>query len=510
MSTHISIRTPASPPIISRRSVCLLVTGLVLGVALSLGLTAVAQRGTPLPLDELRQFTGVFAAIKNNYVEPVEDKTLIKSAIVGMLADLDPHSAYLDAEAFRDMQASTQGEFGGLGIEVGVEDGFVKVIAPIEDTPAARAGVLAGDLIIRIDDQPTKGMPLSDAVKLMRGEPKTRIVLTITRQNLAQPVEVTIVRDVIRVRSVRSKMLDDDVAYVRISQFQEKTGADMVEHLRKLGAATRENQAPKGLVLDLRNDPGGLLNSAIGVSAAFLPRGAAIVSTDGRMAESHRQYNATPRHYARGERDYLANAPAWLKTVPMVVLVNVGSASASEIVAGALQDHQRASVLGNRTFGKGSVQVILPVSADTAIKLTTSRYFTPSGRSIQATGIVPDHVVADTAQGDLFRLPREADLQRHLRSQNPEDEVKTDLRALPARDADELPPMFEFGGADDFQLAQALNVLAGRPVVTALAVASDAASDTALNAETDAAAAAPVERLTITPSGVVPADTRQR
>jgi len=475
----------------SWRSLTLLGVGVVAGVVLSLSLSAVAQRGSPLPLEELRQFTGVFAAIKNNYVEPVEDATLIKSAIAGMLSDLDPHSAYLDAEAFRDMQANTQGAFGGLGIEVGVEDGFVKVIAPIEDTPAARAGVLAGDLIIRIDDQPTKGMPLNDAVKLMRGEPKTDIVLTILRQNAAQPVEVNIVRDVIRVRSVRSKMLDDDVAYLRISQFQEKTGADMVEQLRKLSV----DGNPKALVLDLRNDPGGLLNSAIGVSAAFLPRGTPIVSTDGRTSESRRQYTASARYYARGERDYLANAPAWLKTVPMVVLVNVGSASASEIVAGALQDHSRAQIVGNRTFGKGSVQVILPISSDTAIKLTTSRYYTPSGRSIQATGIVPDHIVADTAQGDLFQLPREADLQRHLKSQNPEAEVKSDARAAPAT---ELPPMFEFGGADDFQLKQALNVLAGRPVEMAQAVevaATDAPAE---------AATAPVEHLTITPDGVVP------
>jgi len=484
------------------RSFSLLSAGILVGVSLSLGISAVAQRGSPLPLDELRQFTGVFAAIKNNYVEPVEDKTLIKSAISGMLSDLDPHSAYLDADAFRDMQATTQGAFGGLGIEVGTEDGFVKVISPIEDTPAARAGVLAGDLIIRIDDQPTKGMPLGDAVKLMRGEPKTGIVLTIQRQNLAQPIEVKIVRDVIKVRSVRSKMLDDNVAYVRISQFQEKTGADMVEHLRKLGESLGKNGVPKGLVLDLRNDPGGLLNSAIGVSAAFLPRGTPVVSTDGRTSESRRQYNASARHYARGERDYLASAPAWLKTVPMVVLVNVGSASASEIVAGALQDHGRAPIVGNRTFGKGSVQVILPVSSDTAIKLTTSRYFTPNGRSIQATGIVPDHVVADTAQGDLFRLPREADLQRHLSNADPDAEVKTE-RAAPVKDISELPPMFEFGGADDFQLQQALNVLAGRPVQAPQAV--EVASQTADTVTDNTPAAPRTERLTITPDGVVPA-----
>ena len=469
------------------RSLSLLSTGVVAGVALSLGITAVADRGAPLPLDELRQFTSVFAAIKNNYVEPVEDKTLIRGAIAGMLSDLDPHSAYLDADAFRDMQASTQGEFGGLGIEVGTEDGFVKVISPIEDTPAARAGVLAGDLIIKIDDKPTKGMTLNDAVKLMRGEPKTPINLTIMREGVAQPVEVTIVRDIIKVRSVRSKMLDDGMAYLRISQFQEKTGADMVEQLRKLGA----KGAPRGLVLDLRNDPGGLLHSAIGVSAAFLPANVTVVSTDGRAQDARRKYVASPIDYARGEDDYLAEAPDWFKTVPMTVLVNVGSASASEIVAGALQDHKRAKVMGNRTFGKGSVQVILPVSQDSAIKLTTSRYFTPSGRSIQATGIEPDYVVADTAEGDLFRLPREADLQRHLSNeQNPDGEIKSDTKATPPT---ELPPVFEFGSADDFQLKQAINVLNGRPVEPSKPrpVSKISASDN-------------VERLTITPNGVVP------
>jgi len=467
------------------RSLYLVSTGLIVGVALSLGLTAVAQRGAPLPLEELRQFSSVFEAIKQNYVEPVDDKTLIRSAISGMLSDLDPHSAYLDEEAFRDMQTSTQGEFGGLGIEVGTENGFIKIISPIEDTPAARAGVLAGDLIIRIDDTPTQGITLSDAVKLMRGKPNTPIKLSIMREGAAQALDITIVRDIIKVRSVRSKMLADDVAYLRISQFQERTGSDMVAQLRKLGAGG----APRGLVLDLRNDPGGLLHGAIGVSAAFLPRSVPVVSTDGRTPDSRRKYVASPADYARGVGgDYLAAAPDWLKTVPMVVLVNVGSASASEIVAGALQDHKRAKVLGNRTFGKGSVQVILPVSSESAIKLTTSRYFTPNGRSIQATGIVPDYVVPDTAGGDLFRLPREADLRRHLTNQqNPDGEVKSATESVPT----ERLPMFEFGGVDDFQLKQALNVLAGRP----------------LDAPQPAAAvAATVERLTITPDGVKPAN----
>lgn len=435
----------------------LVAIGAVAGILLSVGVSAVAQRGSPLPLDELRQLSNVFAAIKNNYVEAVDDKTLIGNAISGMVSNLDPHSAYLDADAFREMQTATQGEFGGLGIEVGAEDGFVKVISPIEDTPAARAGIQAGDLIIKIDDTPTKGMSLNDAVKLMRGAPKSPITLTIMRADRPQPIVVKIVRDIIKVRSVRSKMLDSNVAYLRIAQFQEKTGPDLARHLKELGA----KGAPKSLVLDLRNDPGGLLTSAIGVAGAFLPPDALVVSTDGRTPDSRHKYRATPSEYARGEGNYLNDLPGWVKTVPMVVLVNVGSASASEIVAGALQDHKRAKVLGNRTFGKGSVQVILPLSESTAVKLTTSRYFTPSGRSIQATGIEPDYVVADTADGDLFRLPREADLQRHLSNQqSPDAEVKSNNDD----NTEVAGKAFEFGGKDDFQLQQALNLLAGKPV----------------------------------------------
>ncbi|ANN79797.1 S41 family peptidase [Bordetella flabilis] len=480
------------------RSFGLVSLGVVAGVLLSVGVTAVAQRGgSPLPLDELRQFTNVFGAIKNNYVEPVDDKTLINNAISGMVSGLDPHSAYLDADAYRDMQTATQGEFGGLGIEVGAEDGYVKVISPIEDTPAARAGVMAGDLITKINDTPTKGMALNDAVKLMRGAPKTPITLTIMRADHPQPIVLNIVRDVIKVRSVRSKMLDGNVAYVRIAQFQEKTGADMARQLADLGA----KQPPRALILDLRNDPGGLLTSAIGVAAAFLPRDALVVSTDGRTPDARHKYLASPSEYARGEGNYLSGLPGWVKTVPMVVLVNVGSASASEIVAGALQDHKRAKVMGNRTFGKGSVQVILPLSEDTAIKLTTSRYFTPNGRSIQATGIEPDYVVADTAQGDLFRLPREADLQRHLANQQtPNSEVKSS--ADPANI--ELPKTFEFGGKDDFQLKQAVNLLDGKPI-------QKAAPRTAANdkdAQAKPAPGAAPQRMTITPNGVEPAKAK--
>ncbi|CAM3382953.1 S41 family peptidase [Bordetella sputigena] len=479
------------------RSFGLVSVGVVAGVLLSVGVTAVAQRGgSPLPLDELRQFTNVFGAIKNNYVEPVDDKTLIDNAISGMVSGLDPHSAYLDADAYRDMQTATQGEFGGLGIEVGAEDGYVKVISPIEDTPAARAGVMAGDLITKINDTPTKGMSLNDAVKLMRGAPKTPITLTIMRADHPQPIVLRIVRDVIKVRSVRSKMLDGNVAYVRIAQFQEKTGADMARQLAELGA----KQPPRALVLDLRNDPGGLLTSAIGVASAFLPADSLVVSTDGRTPDARHKYLATPAEYARGEGNYLSGLPGWVKTVPMVVLVNVGSASASEIVAGALQDHKRAKVMGNRTFGKGSVQVILPLSEDTAIKLTTSRYFTPSGRSIQATGIEPDYVVADTATGDLFRLPREADLQRHLANQQaPNGEIKS------ANDPAniELPKTFEFGGKDDFQLKQALNLLDGKPIQKAVPKTASA-DKVGTQQQATGAAPAPTERMTITPSGVQP------
>ena len=444
------------------RSFGLVSVGLVSGILLSLGITAVAQRGSTLPLDELRQFSSVFAAIKNNYVEPVGDKKLIDGAIAGMLSDLDPHSAYLDADAFKEMQTATQGEFGGLGIEVGTEDGVVKVISPIEDTPAARAGIRAGDLITKIDNTSTKGMTLTEAVKMMRGRVKTPITLTIVREGQAQPLVIKIVRDTIRVRSVRSKMLDDNIGYVRIAQFQEKTGSDLVRHLKELGA----KGAPKGLILDMRNDPGGLLNSAIGVSAAFLKPDALVVSTDGRAPDSKHKYMANSADYARGESDYMTGLPAWVKTVPMVVLVNVGSASASEIVAGALQDHKRATIMGNRTFGKGSVQVILPISDSTAIKLTTSRYFTPSGRSIQATGIVPDVVVADTAEGDLFRASREADLQRHLTNrQATEAENKA---SAPEAELADTSKVFQFGSPEDFQLQQAVNYLEGKPVQKAV------------------------------------------
>ena len=327
------------------RNIGLIALGVVAGVLVSLNFQAIADRAarTPLPVEELRAFTEVFGAIKQNYVEPVEDKKLINEAINGMLAGLDPHSAYLDAEAFRELQVGTQGQFGGLGIEVGMEDGFVKVVSPIEDTPAFRAGIKPGDLIIRLDDTPVKGMALNDAVKRMRGKPNTQITLTISRKGEAAPIVVTLTRAVIRVQSVKSKMIEPGYGWVRVSQFQESTTENLVKHVENL---YKQGQL-KGLVLDLRNDPGGLLYGAVAISSAFLPDKVLVVSTDGRTEDAKKKFHASPQDYLRGSRDdVLRGLPAAAKTVPMVVLVNGGSASASEIVAGALQDHKRATVIG--------------------------------------------------------------------------------------------------------------------------------------------------------------------
>jgi carboxyl-terminal processing protease len=395
----------------------LIAIGALLGVLVSLNLTAVAQRdlAAPLPIEELRAFTEVFGRVKTDYVEPVEDKKLITEAINGMLTGLDPHSAYLDQEAFRELQVGTQGEFGGLGIEVGMEDGFVKVVAPIDDSPASRAGIKAGDLIVKLDDSSVKGMTLSDAVKRMRGKPNTQITLTIVRKGEAKPIVVTITRAIIKIQSVKSKLLEPGYAYFRVTQFQEHTGEILSRAIERL---FKETPVPmQGIVLDLRNDPGGLLNGAVAVSAAFLPGGSLVVYTDGRTEDSKMRLSATPEHYLRGrlKQDYISRLPEGVKSVPMVVLVNGGSASASEIVAGALQDHKRAVIMGQRTFGKGSVQTILPLGNNTAIKLTTARYYTPNGRSIQAKGIEPDIPLDDGSGGSVSALKlREADLTKHL------------------------------------------------------------------------------------------------
>jgi carboxyl-terminal processing protease len=405
------------------QTVGLLVIGAALGVAGSLHFSAVADRQAStlqLPVDDLRLFSEVFGRIKSDYVEPVEDRKLLKEAINGMLTGLDPHSAFLDQEAYRDLQVGTQGEFGGLGIEVGTEDGFVKVVAPIEDTPAFKAGVKAGDLIIKLDEMSLKGISLSDAVKKMRGKPHTEVKLTVLRKGETEPLEFVVKRDVIRVKSVKAKMLEPGYGMVRITQFQEHTGENLVQALNDL--YKQNNGELKGLVLDLRGNPGGLLNSAVAVSAAFLPKNALVVYTDGRTEDAKMRLTATKENYVRGafKEDFISREPAGVKTVPMVVLVNGASASASEIVAGALQDHHRATILGTQTFGKGSVQTILPLPNNQAVKLTTARYYTPSGRSIQAKGISADIVVEDEATKVLLR---EADLQHHLSIEEDKDAV---------------------------------------------------------------------------------------
>jgi carboxyl-terminal processing protease len=441
--------------------------GLLAGVAISLHFSAVADRDTevPLPVEELRAFSEVFGRIKSDYVEPVSDKKLITEAINGMLSGLDPHSAYLDAEGFKELQVGTQGEFGGLGIEVGMEDGLVKVISPIEDTPAFSAGIKAGDLIIKLDDTLVKGLNLNDAVKRMRGKPGTSITLTIVRKSEPKPIQISVTRAVIKVQSVKSKLVEPGYGFVRITQFQEHTGEGLANAL--LNLQKQNNGNLKGLVLDLRNDPGGLLTGAVGVSAAFLPRDALVVYTEGRTDDARMKLKASPDDYLRGngKSDYLKSLPESFKTVPMVVLVNGGSASASEIVAGALQDHKRAVIMGTQSFGKGSVQTILPLGNNTAIKLTTARYYTPSGRSIQAKGIAPDIVVEDPATAAMenaFRL-READLDKHLSNgQGEEDKGEPAKQAKPQakpKESEGKVEIAEFGAKNDYQLNQALNVL---------------------------------------------------
>ncbi|AGX86888.1 S41 family peptidase [Candidatus Symbiobacter mobilis] len=461
--------------------------GAVAGVFTGTALQSYAYSTSTLPLEELQQLAAVFSMIKSNYVDPVDDKKLISDAIAGMVSGLDPHSTYLDKKALKDFNEGTSGRFVGVGIEISMEDGLIKVISPIEGSPAFRAGIKPNDLVVKIDDTVVRGLTLSEGVKRMRGEPNTKVVLSIFRKDENRTFPVTIVREVIKTQSVKGSIVQPGLGWIRISQFQERTVADFAHKLEELYKA---EPRLKGLVLDLRNDPGGFLDAAVAVSSAFLPTNAVVVSSNGQTQSLQSVYKAHPSYYhRRSGRDPLkALLPAvrnTFKTVPLVVLVNEGSASASEIVAGALQDHRRAKLLGSQTFGKGSVQTAVCLDPSyridncptAGVKLTTSRYYTPNGRSIQAKGIVPDFLVDETAEGNplaALRM-READLDRHL-SGGPE-EARLDAEREKEREIarkkweeerkqpvpERKPP--EFGTPEDFQLAQALRFLKGESVV---------------------------------------------
>jgi len=449
--------------------------GALAGALATIQLQAFARSATaPLPLEELQQLAAVFGMVKSDYVEQVDEKKLIGDAISGMVAGLDPHSQYFDKKTLKEFREQTGGRFVGVGIEIGMEDGLVKVQSPIEGSPAFRAGIKSGDLITRIDDTAVKGLSMDQAVKRMRGEPNTKVTLTIFRKSENRSFPVVITREEIRIQSVRAKMLEPGYAWLRVSQFQDRTVEDFV---RKLDELYKQDPNLKGLVLDLRNDPGGLLDAAVAISAAFLPENVVVVTTNGQIPESKATFKASPEFYSRrAGSDPLRRLPAAVKTVPLVVLVNEGSASASEIVAGALQDHKRATIMGAQTFGKGSVQTVRPLSADTALKITTARYYTPSGKAIQARGVVPDIWLDETAEGNVFAAlrMREADLTKHLAGADEKkdearnkarDEARVKLEEQLAKQKEPPKPLPEFGTAEDFQLQQALNHLSQRPVI---------------------------------------------
>ena len=422
------------------------VVGIVLGLTLAIGHSVYALKDDQeIPFEDLQAFTEVLSRIKSDYVEGVDDKSLIEDAIRGMLSGLDPHSAYLNISEFADLKVGTTGQFGGLGIEVGMENGFVKVISPIDDTPAARAGVQASDLIIKLDDKQVKGMTLNDAVKIMRGKPNTDIVLTIIRKNEPKPLVITITREIIRVKSVKNRMLEPGYGYVRITNFQSRTATDLLKAISDL----QKESTLEGLILDLRNNPGGVLTGAVNVSDAFIDDGL-IVYTEGRIDDSSHRYPATPGDSLNG--------------APLVVLINGGSASASEIVAGALQDHKRAIIMGTKSFGKGSVQTIQELRNGSAVKLTTARYFTPNGRSIQARGIVPDISlntlkISSPDKGDAATFS-ESDLDGRLSNPNGDSDDTADS----AKTTEGTEKLAE----TDFQLFEALNLLKGLHILNQL------------------------------------------
>ncbi|MEE8366280.1 MAG: S41 family peptidase [Gammaproteobacteria bacterium] len=430
-----------------RKSTYFLV-GIVLGLSLAIGHSVYALKDDQdIPFEELKAFTEVFSRIKSDYVEFVDDKQLIEDAIRGMLSGLDPHSSFLNTSEFGDLKIGTTGQFGGLGIEVGMENGFVKVISPIDDTPAFRAGIQASDLIVKLDDKSVKGMTLNEAVKLMRGKPNTDIVLTVIREGESKPLIFTITREIIRVQSVKNRMLEPGYGYVRITNFQSRTTTDLLKAISDL---QKQNKLV-GLVLDLRNNPGGVLNGAVGVSDAFIDDGL-IVYTEGRIEDSSNRYLATPGDSLNG--------------APLIILINGGSASASEIVAGAMQDHKRAIIMGTKSFGKGSVQTIQELRNGSAVKLTTARYFTPDGRSIQARGIDPDIVLStlsvaakESSQKKSFS---EKDLDGRLSNPDGEEDPISDARdEADKNDAETL-------AQTDFQLYEALNLLKGLHILNQL------------------------------------------
>jgi carboxyl-terminal processing protease len=451
--------------------------GTVAGALATMQLQAIARNSvSQLPLEELQQLAAVFGMVKSDYVEVVDEKKLITDAIGGMVAGLDPHSQYFDKKTFKEFREGTTGKFVGVGIEIGMEDGLVKVVSPIEGSPAFRAGLKSGDLITKIDETLVKGLTMDQAVKRMRGEPGTKVVLTIFRKAETRSFPVTISREEIRMQSVRSKVVEPGYAWLRVSQFQDRTVDDFA---RKLEDIYKQDPNLKGLVLDLRNDPGGLLEASVAVSSVFLPADAVVVTTNGQIPESKATFKASPEFYQRrGGADPLRKLPEALKTVPLVVLVNEGSASASEIVAGALQDHKRAIVMGAQTFGKGSVQTVRQLSPETALKITTARYYTPTGKSIQAKGIVPDVMLDETSEGNLFAAlrVREADLEKHLQNgqgkeqkdsvrEKAREDARKKLEEDNAKNAVPPKPLPEFGSTEDFQLVQALNRLKGKPVL---------------------------------------------
>ena len=457
-----------------------LAIGSLAGALTTISLEGIARGNlSPLPLEELQQLSSVFTMIKSDYVEPVDEKKLITDAIAGMVASLDPHSQYFDKKSFKEFREGTTGRFVGVGIEISTEDGWVKVVSPIEGSPAYRAGLKSGDLITKVDDTNVKGLTLSEAVKRMRGEPNTKVVLTIYRKEENKTFPVTIIREEIKTQSVKARLIEPGYAWLRLIQFQDRSVEDVVKKLEDL---YQEDHNLKGLVLDLRNDPGGLLDAAVAISAAFLPNNVAIVSTNGQLAESKFVYKAAPEFYQHNaSTDPIAELTqkthGIFKTINMVVLVNEGSASASEIVAGALQDHHRATLLGSQTFGKGSVQTVRQLGPDTALKITTARYYTPSGRSIQAKGILPDVMVDETPEGSPFAAlrTREADLDKHLTSgqggetKDAEREKAREV-ALKRLEEESKKPVAErrapeFGSDKDFQLLQAVNQLKGLAVL---------------------------------------------